>query len=57
MQFCSGKESHTKRTGIVVEIFKENPKDGSNTVLLPDLYFDSFSYLVAPFVLSAGGIV
>ena len=57
MQFCSGKESHTKRTGKVVGIFKKNPKDGSNPVLLPDLYFDSFSYLVAPIVLRAGGIV
>ena len=57
MQFCSEKESHTKRTGIVVGVFKKNPKDGSNPVPLPDLYFDSFSYLVVPILLSAGGIV
>ena len=29
----------------------------SSPVPLPDLYFDSFSYPVAPIVLSAGGIV
>ena len=34
-----------------------SPVSFSSPVPLPDLYFDSFSYPVAPIVSSAGGIV
>jgi len=33
------------------------PVSGSSPVPLPDLYFDSFSYPVAPIVSSVGDIV
>ena len=34
-----------------------NQKDKSSPVPLPDLYFDLFSYPIAPIVSSTGGIV